>query len=225
MTFFEPRLLRARATPLAAPPYPSDRRKRAFDLVVAAGLLAVSLPLLALLMLAVALSSRGPVLYRSERHGCDGTRFHAIKLRTMVDLDRQRERLAAAGASTAARLERDFKLADDPRVTRVGRFLRRTSLDELPQLLNVLKGEMSMVGPRPKLLDEAHHYGDAFREIMSVRPGLTGHWQTAGRSDLPFEARVSLDLDYVRGRSLRWDTKICLITAIQLLSPRRHGAY
>lgn len=199
-------------------------RKRAFDVAVAGLLLLVTLPLLVVLVLAVRLSSRGPAIYRSERHGCDGTRFHALKLRTMVDADRQRERLAAAG--TAARnLEREFKLRDDPRVTAVGRFLRRTSLDELPQLINVLRGDMSMVGPRPKLLDEAHRYGDAFREIMSVRPGLTGHWQTAGRSDLPFEARVSLDLDYVRGRTLRWDTKICLLTAIQLLSPRRHGAY
>ncbi len=207
-------------------PAPIERisaTKRAFDVVVASALLVATAPLMLVLAVVVRVTSRGPVFYRSERHRSTGGTFHAYKFRTMVPETRQVIILNDGPARTE--LEREFKVKDDPRVTAVGRFLRRSSLDELPQLFNVLKGEMSMVGPRPKLVTEALRYGDHFREIMTVRPGLTGNWQTRGRNDLPFDDRIGLDLEYVRGHNLKWDVKLCLITARQLLSPRRHGAY
>lgn len=198
--------------------------KRAFDLLTATALLFPAVPLMLVLGCAVKLTSRGPVFYKSERHGVGQTRFRAWKLRSMVPEARQPERLPENSLDHSA-LVRDFKLRDDPRVTVVGRKLRRTSLDELPQLFNVLKGEMSMVGPRPKLISERPRYGSAFHPIMSVKPGLTGLWQTSGRNNLSFDERVILDLRYVADNSMRQDIAICLRTARQMTQPGLHGAY
>jgi len=118
-----------------------------------------------------------------------------------------------------AAYERDMKLADDPRVTAVGRWLRRLSLDELPQLWNILRGEMSLVGPRPKLPNERELYGNALELVLSVKPGLTGLWQVSGRSSLSYEQRIALDVAYVRERTLLGDIAICVRTAGQLLQP------
>jgi exopolysaccharide biosynthesis polyprenyl glycosylphosphotransferase len=208
--------------------------KRSLDIVLAGlGLLVLS-PLFALLALRVKTGSPGPVFYKHERVGLNGRPFKLIKFRTMylehsVGVDYGGE--AAAGelqrllADPAAReeFERTHKLEDDPRVTSFGRFLRRTSLDELPQLLNVLVGDMSLVGPRPVTESELGRYRDDVMTLLSFRPGVTGYWQINGRSRTTYEERVRLDLAYVRGWSLKLDLTVLGKTAWALV--KGHGAY
>jgi exopolysaccharide biosynthesis polyprenyl glycosylphosphotransferase len=194
--------------------------KRACDLVVSGlGLLALA-PLLLAVAVAVKLSSPGPVIFRQERVGLRGRPFTVLKFRTMVAgadlmLESLRDRNEADGPL--------FKLREDPRVTRVGRLLRRYSLDELPQLVNVLKGEMSLVGPRPPLAGEVAHYDEGQLDRLEVRPGITGLWQVSGRSDLSFEDYVRLDLFYVENWSIAYDLFILSKTIPLLVSTR--GAY
>jgi exopolysaccharide biosynthesis polyprenyl glycosylphosphotransferase len=194
--------------------------KRACDVLVAGlGLLVLS-PLLLAVALAIKLSSRGPVVFRQERIGLRGRPFTLLKFRTMVQgadlmLEELRERNEADGPL--------FKLRSDPRVTRVGRFLRRYSIDELPQLVNVLKGEMSLVGPRPPLAAEVALYEDWQLDRLEVRPGITGLWQVSGRSELSFEDYVRLDLFYVENWSIAYDLFILSKTVPLLVSAR--GAY
>ncbi|MHB8734883.1 MAG: exopolysaccharide biosynthesis polyprenyl glycosylphosphotransferase [Terriglobales bacterium] len=181
--------------------------KRALDLVLGSVLLALSLPLLALSLLAIRLDSPGPLLFRQERCGQRGRRFTLYKLRSMVaDAEAQRAALAARNEMRGPH----FKILDDPRITRVGRWLRRSSLDELPQLFNVLCGDMSLVGPRPPLPAEVERYqlGDLRR--LAVKPGLTGPWQVSGRNRVvDFQAWVELDAGYIRGWSLWRD--LCIL--------------
>ncbi len=196
---------------------PKQLVKTLFDRVTA--LLAVVLlaPLLAVLALVVVVTSRGPAFFRQERTGRDGGTFRIWKLRTMVD---GASALDVRGNDADGLL---FKLRRDPRVTPVGRFLRRWSLDELPQLLNVLTGSMSLVGPRPPLPSEVARYGDDVRRRLLVRPGLTGLWQVSGRSDLSWEESVRLDLQYVENWSLTLDLVVLLRTLTAVV--RRRGAY
>ena len=187
----------------------------------AAGLaLLVLAPALLVIALAVRLDSAGPALFRQERVGRDGARFTMLKFRTMcVDAE---DRLAALAATH----ERDhvlFKLSDDPRVTRVGRLLRRYSLDELPQLVNIVRGEMALVGPRPPLPREVEQYDVDTHRRLAVTPGLTGLWQVSGRSDLTWEQSVRLDLRYVENWSLGLDLAIIWRTLGAVL--RHRGAY
>jgi exopolysaccharide biosynthesis polyprenyl glycosylphosphotransferase len=194
--------------------------KRTFDLAVSAvGLLLIA-PVLALIALAIRVDSDGAVLFRQERVGLHRQRFQVLKFRTMV--------VGAENmlADLKALNEADgplFKLRQDPRVTRVGRFLRRYSLDELPQLWNVLKGEMSLVGPRPPLPREVEAYEDWQLDRLEVRPGITGLWQVSGRSELPFDEYVRLDLFYIENWSLAYDLFILAKTIPMLLAAR--GAY
>jgi exopolysaccharide biosynthesis polyprenyl glycosylphosphotransferase len=194
--------------------------KRACDVLVAGLGLLVLAPLLLAVALAVKLSSRGPVVFRQERIGLRGRPFTLLKFRTMVVgadqmLDGLRERNEADGPL--------FKLRSDPRVTGVGRFLRRYSIDELPQLVNVLKGEMSLVGPRPPLAAEVALYEEWQLDRLEVRPGITGLWQVSGRSELSFEDYVRLDLFYVENWSIAYDLFILSKTIPLLVSAR--GAY
>jgi lipopolysaccharide/colanic/teichoic acid biosynthesis glycosyltransferase len=194
--------------------------KRGFDLALTVPALIVLSPLLLALALAVKLDSPGPVLYRRRVMGRGGAQFDAFKFRTMhVNGDA----ILAQHPDLLAQWQRDQKLRDDPRVTRSGRTLRKLSLDELPQLLNVLAGEMSLVGPRMVVAAELPRYGDDVAELLSVRPGITGLWQVSGRSDVQGEARARLELEYVRTRSLRLDVKLLLLTVPAVL--RRRGAY
>lgn len=194
--------------------------KVVFDKVMASlALLAVS-PLMMLIALAVKLDSRGPVFYRGERVGADLEPFPMWKFRTMVDgADRMRSELATQDEGNGVL----FKIRDDPRVTRVGRFLRRYSLDELPQLFNVVRGEMSMVGPRPPLREEVERYEGPVIRRMLVRPGMTGMWQVSGRSDLSWDDSVQLDLLYVENWSMAGDLMILAQTARAVLA--KDGAY
>jgi exopolysaccharide biosynthesis polyprenyl glycosylphosphotransferase len=194
--------------------------KVAVDRCVAAVALLLLAPLLVAIAVAVRMSSSGPVLYRQERVGVNGRSFTMLKFRSMVvEADRQVDTLRAANISDGLL----FKLRDDPRVTPVGRWLRRLSLDELPQLFNVLGGTMSLVGPRPPLPGEVAQYDSSVSRRLLVKPGLTGLWQISGRSDLSWEESVRLDLRYVENWSLATDLLILWKTGRAVLS--RSGAY
>lgn len=194
--------------------------KDVFDRTVASMGLVLMAPLMLVLMAAVRLDSRGPATFRQQRVGLDGSRFTLLKLRTMaVDAEDRKMQLGALNESDGVL----FKMRDDPRITRVGRFLRRYSLDELPQLVNVMLGDMSLVGPRPPLPSEVERYEDDVRRRLVVKPGLTGLWQISGRSDLPWEEAVRLDLRYVDNWSLLLDLSILWRTGRAVLS--RSGAY
>ena len=194
--------------------------KRTFDVVVAALLVAVLLPLLVLVALLVRLQDGGPVLYRQRRVGANGAQFDMIKFRSMVvDAEARLTEIAAANEQD----EVLFKIRADPRVTRVGRFIRKFSIDELPQLFNVLRGEMSLVGPRPPLVNEYEQYEQDTHRRLLVRPGMTGLWQVSGRSDLPWSEAVRLDLYYVDNWSMVIDLVIMIKTVKAVLFSR--GAY
>jgi Undecaprenyl-phosphate galactose phosphotransferase WbaP len=194
--------------------------KRAFDVTAAAALLALLSPL----MLAIAIMIRrggGPALYSHKRIGFNGNTFGCMKFRSMaVDGDRILSDLLANDPDAAAEWAATRKLRDDPRVTPVGRFLRQTSLDELPQLLNVLRGDMSLVGPRPVVQAELAYYGDNAEYYMLTRPGVTGLWQVSGRSDTTYAQRVRLDVWYVRNWSLWHDLAILMKTVPVVLFRR-----
>ena len=190
----------------------SRAMKAAFDQVVAAILLILLTPLLLALSLLVR-SDGGPAFYRHKRIGANGQSFGCIKFRTMVtDADQVLERVLATDLTAAAEWAATQKLRDDPRVTRLGQFLRRSSLDELPQLLNVLRGEMSLVGPRPIVDAEVSRYGEDIEYYYETKPGLTGLWQVSGRSDTSYARRVRLDVWYVRNWTLWHDIAILLKT-------------
>ncbi|MGN6301223.1 MAG: sugar transferase [Angustibacter sp.] len=194
--------------------------KRTFDLVVAATLVTVLSPLLVLVALLVRLQDGGPALYRQRRVGANGAEFDMIKFRSMVvDADARLSALAEANEQDAVL----FKIREDPRVTRVGRFIRKFSVDELPQLFNVLRGEMSLVGPRPPLVTEYEQYEQDTHRRLLVRPGMTGLWQVSGRSDLPWSEAVRLDLYYVDNWSMVIDLVIMVKTVKAVLFS--HGAY
>ncbi|WP_029430859.1 sugar transferase [Blastococcus sp. URHD0036] len=194
--------------------------KAALDRTVAAVALIFMAPVLLGIALAVRLNSPGPVLYRQERVGVNGQTFTMLKFRSMVvDADRQVDALSAGNISDGLL----FKMRVDPRVTPVGRWLRRLSLDELPQLLNVLGGSMSLVGPRPPLPGEVARYDTQVSRRLLVKPGLTGLWQISGRSDLAWEEAVRLDLRYVENWSMAMDLLILVKTFRAVLS--RSGAY
>jgi lipopolysaccharide/colanic/teichoic acid biosynthesis glycosyltransferase len=187
---------------------------RALDVAVSAVLLLVLLPVFLALAAAIRLDSPGRVLYRQRRVGRDQDPFMVNKLRTMHsgaghETHRQYVIGLIAGQSDADEAEPNFfKMANDDRVTRVGRFLRKSSLDELPQLWNVLRGDMSLVGPRPPIPYEVEHYPPHWFERFAVKPGMTGLWQVSGRSELTLEEMIALDLEYARSRSLWLNVKI-----------------
>jgi lipopolysaccharide/colanic/teichoic acid biosynthesis glycosyltransferase len=180
------------------------------DVLLAAVLLAIACPLLALAALAIRLESRGPVFYRQLRVGRHGESFQLWKLRTMVP-----------GAETMG--AGIYVIEGDPRITRVGRLLRRFSLDELPNLVNVLRGEMAIVGPRPTVQEQVDRYTDRQRRRLEVKPGITGWAQINGRTSLPWPERIELDVWYVEHRSLRLDLRILMRTARLLATG--HGLY
>jgi exopolysaccharide biosynthesis polyprenyl glycosylphosphotransferase len=188
--------------------------KRIVDVVIAGLAMVVISPVWALIALAIKLDSPGPILFRQERVGFRGKQFTVFKFRSMTvdaeqQLDKLREQNEAAGPL--------FKIRDDPRRTRVGRFIRRTSLDELPQFINVLRGDMSMVGPRPGLASEVAQYQDWHRKRLEVLPGLTGLWQVSGRSELTFDEMVMLDIYYAENWSLGMDLRIIIRTVPQFI--------
>lgn len=202
------------------PSTPTRVVKAVMDRVLAAVLLVALAPLLALLVLLVRLDSPGPAIFRQVRTGRNGVPFTMLKLRTMYVGNEDPRALGLAGDAGNSVL---FKMRRDPRVTRVGRILRSLSLDELPQVVNVLRGEMSLVGPRPALPVEVAAYDERARRRLAVRPGLTGLWQIRGRSELDWDESVALDLHYTDNITLGRDLAICAATVRAVLS--RKGAY
>ena len=198
--------------------------KRFHDLVlVTVGGLLI-LPFLLLIALAVKLSSTGPVLYGHRRIGLDGKPFLAYKFRSMVmDADKKLEAVLEADPRLRQEWEASHKLKDDPRITKIGKFLRRSSFDEFPQLINILKGDMSLVGPRPVTEREIEKYGENARRVLSVKPGLTGLWQVSGRSDTDYAERVSHDLYYIQSWSVWLDLWIIYRTPAAIFKGK--GAY
>jgi exopolysaccharide biosynthesis polyprenyl glycosylphosphotransferase len=190
------------------------------DMTVAAAAIIALTPLMLFVALAIRLDSPGPVLFRQSRCGRGAKLFTFLKFRGMVaDAEARLPALLALNEATGPL----FKMRDDPRITRVGRVIRRTSLDELPQLWNVLRGEMSLVGPRPPLPSEVDNYSPWQRRRLQVLPGITGPWQVSGRSDIGFDDMVRLDVDYIENWSLFKDISILLRTVLVVLTTK--GAY
>ncbi|HUS17332.1 MAG TPA: sugar transferase [Chloroflexia bacterium] len=213
----------ARPSGYAAPlPNAAARRKRLLDLLVGAGLLLPALPLMALIAAIIRRDSAGPALFRQRRIGRHGRPFQMYKFRTMYHQTEEAEAHLgeAPGVPPAGGA---YKLPDDPRITRVGRFLRRTSLDELPQLFNVLRGEMSLVGPRPELPAVVAGYAPWYLARLAVPPGMTGAWQVRGRSTRPLPQKIADDLEYLQHLSLSADLRILAQTIGAVL--RGTGAY
>jgi len=212
-----------RVTQAAAPVSINSAAKRTLDI---AGSLAIGL-VFSPLILMIALRMRmegGPVVFRHRRIGRGGKPFDCLKFRTMVpNAEQILHDLLDKNPEAKAEWLRDHKLKDDPRVTRMGRFLRKTSLDELPQLWNVLRGEMSLVGPRPIVKEEMLRYGRYLRAYMAAKPGVTGLWQVSGRNDTDYRRRVVMDTLYVRKRTILMDLKILARTVRVVVWG--HGAY
>jgi undecaprenyl-phosphate galactose phosphotransferase len=222
--FFSRDILSMRIHNNLARPWP-QLVKRAFDLLAASALLLFLAPLLALVALRIRLVDGGGVIFAHTRVGRHGRLFPCYKFRTMVANSAEvLAELLARDPAARAEWAKDRKLRHDPRITAIGRFLRKTSLDELPQLLNVVRGEMSLVGPRPVVPDELELYGEARIYYLQVRPGLTGLWQISGRNDVDYERRVSLDAWYVRNWTLWYDILI-LFRTLLVVPGRGNGAY
>ena len=187
--------------------------KRAIDVVLALSAIVLLAPLLIICSVVTACSSPGPVLFRHKRVGFNGKRFHCLKFRTMaVDAPERLRRHLATDPVAAAEWSANWKLRNDPRVTAIGSILRKSSLDELPQLFNVIKGDMSIVGPRPITEGELGRYSDALSAYYACRPGITGLWQVSGRSTTTFNRRVVLDNFYATHWSINLDAKIMMAT-------------
>jgi lipopolysaccharide/colanic/teichoic acid biosynthesis glycosyltransferase len=198
----------------------SRATKRVFDLVGGCLLLLASVPVFALLAAVIKLDSPGPVLFNQVRVGRNGVLFIMYKFRTMrTDAEKLKQELMEHNEAGGV----IFKMKRDPRITRVGRILRKLSLDELPQVMNVVRGEMSIVGPRPPVPSEVAEYTPADRRRLEARPGLTCLWQVSGRSDIPFDGQVSLDVEYIETRSLWQDLVILVRTVPAVLLGK--GAY
>lgn len=212
--------VRSKETAVPGPGFWYEPTKRILDLLISSFLLVLFLPLLMLVSVAILFDSPGPVLYRRRVVGRGGKPFYALKLRTMVENgDHKVER----DTRLAEEYNNNHKLRRDPRVTRVGRLLRKTSIDELPQLLNVLRGEMSLVGPRMISFPELEKFGPWQAKILDVKPGITGLWQVNGRSDLDYDERVRLNVHYADHRSTLLDLRILAKTIPAVLTGR--GAY
>ena len=191
--------------------------KRLLDILMALFLLAFGFPVMLVVALLVKVTSPGPVLFQHTRLGQNGTKFSLLKFRTMVV---NAEQQLADRADLRQQFEASFKIADDPRITAIGTFLRRTSLDELPQIVNVLQGSMSIIGPRPIVPRELRKYGLHGENLLTVKPGLGGMWQASGRSDTTYAERIALDMYYIEHCSMWLDLSLLVKTAICVLTCR-----
>lgn len=203
----------------------SDLAKRSLDLFLVIVTAPIWLFLLAVLALVVKISSRGPAFFSQKRIGLHGRHYQCTKLRTMAIDAEDLLRELLADEDRRAEFDRAHKLRDDPRVTKIGRVLRKTGLDELPQLFAVLRGDMSLVGPRPIVDAETPYYGECLALMQSVRPGLTGLWQVSGHTDVEYCQRVAFDVEYALRRTVPLDVKILFMTILQMARPSRHGSY
>jgi lipopolysaccharide/colanic/teichoic acid biosynthesis glycosyltransferase len=204
----------------------SDIAKRLFDIVFSLSVLILCAPIYLILAGAIACTSSGSIFYVQERVGKNYRHFGCIKFRTMVpNADRVLDEMMARSADLRQEFSENFKLKHDPRITRIGKFLRITSLDEFPQFINVLKGEMSVVGPRPLVPEEIEKYGNSIDTVLTIRPGITGLWQVSGRNDIPYAQRIRIDVSYVKRRNFWLDLRIVIMTVAVMLMPKNNGAY
>ena len=200
--------------------------KRLFDILFSLSVLILFAPVYLLLALSIALSSSGPIFYVQERVGKNRQMFYCLKFRTMVEnADDILLEIMEKSPHLRQEFEDNFKLKQDPRITWIGRFLRMTSLDEFPQFWNVLKGDMSVVGPRPLVEEELPRYGRHINKILTIRPGITGLWQVSGRNDIPYPRRVQIDLYYANDKNLWMDMWIVFKTIGVVIFPKNNGAY
>jgi Undecaprenyl-phosphate galactose phosphotransferase WbaP len=200
--------------------------KRLFDIMFSLSVLILFAPVYLLLALSIALSSSGPIFYVQERVGKNRKMFYCLKFRTMVEnADDILLEIMEKSPHLRQEFEDNFKLKQDPRITLIGRFLRMTSLDEFPQFWNVLKGDMSVVGPRPLVEEELPRYGRYINKILTIRPGITGLWQVSGRNDIPYPRRVQIDLYYANEKNLWMDMWIVFKTIGVVIFPKNNGAY
>jgi exopolysaccharide production protein ExoY len=198
--------------------------KRSFDIALALPLIILTLPLMIVIAVAIKIESPGPVLFVQRRPGKEGAEFGLIKFRTMAqDAEAQLGAYLSANPDLLGEWNQRYKLGNDPRITRVGRILRKASLDELPQLINILRGDMSLVGPRAMLREQLQSFGAVTATVLSMKPGLTGLWAVSGRSDVPQEARALLEYRYVTEWSFLLDLRILILTIPAVF--RGHGAY
>ena len=200
--------------------------KKFFDLLFSLLFLIFTIPLFLIISFLIKLSSRGPIFFLQERIGKKNIPFKCIKFRTMYPEAKDiLENLLSKDAQLKYEFEKTHKLKNDPRITPIGKLLRKTSLDELPQFINVLKGEMSIIGPRPIVKDEIIKYEENFKKVLSIKPGITGLWQVSGRNNLTYKRRVMLDLNYVENYNLIMDLRIFIRTFGVILFPLDRGAY
>jgi lipopolysaccharide/colanic/teichoic acid biosynthesis glycosyltransferase len=204
----------------------SDIAKRLFDIVFSLSVLFLCAPIYLILAGTIACTSSGSIFYVQERVGKNHHHFGCIKFRTMVpNADRVLDEMMAQSEDLRQEFSENFKLKQDPRITKIGKFLRITSLDEFPQFINVLKGEMSVVGPRPLVPEEIEKYGTAIDRVLTIRPGITGLWQVSGRNDIPYAQRIRIDVSYVKRRNFWLDLRIVLMTVAVMVMPKNNGAY
>jgi Undecaprenyl-phosphate galactose phosphotransferase WbaP len=219
-------ILRRGVLPLLVDSVHSETAKRTFDVLFSLTVLILFSPLYLLLALLITLSSPGPVFYVQERVGRNYRRFDCIKFRTMVeDADSVLAQMMERSPRLRQEFQSNFKLRRDPRITWIGKFLRITSLDEFPQFWNVLKGDMSVVGPRPLVAEELPKYGKYMDRVLKTRPGITGLWQVSGRNDIPYPRRVQIDVYYVNSRNFLMDLWIIVKTIGVVIFPKGNGAY
>ncbi len=192
--------------------------KRIFDFILSLIGIAIMSPLFLIISIMIKCDTKGPVFFKQRRIGLNGKPLYIYKFRTMVT--NAEELIASFTPEQKKEWEESYKLKDDPRITRVGKILRKTSLDELPQLINIIKGEMSIIGPRPVVEEELSWYGNDVDLVLSVKPGLTGWWAVNGRSEVPYPKRCDLELYYVKNASLALDVRILLGTLKVVFSQR-----
>ena len=200
--------------------------KKLFDFVFSIFFLIACLPFFLIISLLVKLSSRGPIFFMQERIGRNNIPFKCIKFRTMHPEAKDiLENLLMKDEKLKREFEQNHKIKNDPRITPIGKFLRKTSLDELPQFINVIRNEMSIVGPRPIVNKEKKKYGKNFKKVLSIRPGITGLWQVSGRNNLTYKKRVKLDVIYAENYNFLMDIRILIRTIGVILLPLDRGAY
>ena len=200
--------------------------KRVFDIVFSIAMIIFCFPIFFILSILIKLGSRGPIFYSQIRLGKNKKPFKCIKFRTMSEeADDILKNLLIENEDLRDEFQRTQKLKNDPRITPFGKFLRRTSLDELPQFINVVLGQMSIIGPRPIVKEEQNRYDKNLNEVFSIKPGITGLWQVSGRNNLSYERRVMLDLIYARNRNFYMDLNILIRTIGVVLLPLDRGAY
>ena len=200
--------------------------KNLLDFLFSIFFLIASLPFFLLISLLIKLSSRGPIFFLQERIGKNNIPFKCIKFRTMHPEAKDiLENLLMKDEKLKMEFEQTHMIKNDPRITTIGKLLRKTSLDELPQFINVLKNEMSIVGPRPIVNKEKNKYGKNFKKVLSVKPGITGLWQVSGRNNLTYKTRIKLDLNYVENYNFLMDIRILIRTIGVILFPLDRGAY